>query len=363
MKKIRARFIEWYFDEFRYSDLYIKMIDMTEDSPYHREGNVANHTNMVVAHYLSATNYDNNNFLIGVLACAFHDTGKPDAVVYKNSEARGDYKAFPGHELASARKWEDYAVSNWSVFDDFGLSVYDIYTIGWMIENHLPWAIKKTDKRTNMILTIKELGIDPMFFELLSADTHGRISDDGPEKRQKVRDWIADFKSLMPHHDRLVTSSDDMPILYLPIGVSGTGKSTFRKTVDAEVHSLDDLRTEFYGDDYAEAFRLSTEDKTFNNRANARYMELIKSDKNVFVDNTNLSKKRRRGLIVEAQKRGYHIRADLFPVSLQTVIDRQDTRTDKSVPKEAVIRQYRSIQLPSFGEVHQVVVHDTNIAT
>jgi predicted kinase len=123
-------------------------------------------------------------------------------------------------------------------------------------------------------------------------------------------------------------------------------------------YSWDDLRHRWYDPvDYSNAFKLSTEDPEFNSKAQREFVNLIKSRKSVVVDNTNLSAKRRRFFVSTARQAGYRVVGVVFPVSLETVLNRQETRPDKSVPEEAVRRQYMSVSLPSYGEVDDVFIN------
>jgi predicted kinase len=149
--------------------------------------------------------------------------------------------------------------------------------------------------------------------------------------------------------------------VYVLIGCSGSGKSTFVKNNNVNngvVYSWDDLRHRWYDrTNYANAYKMSTEDKDFVGKAQREYVQLLKTGINtIYVDNTNLTKKRRRFFIDEGRRHGYYVVAVLFITDRQTVINRQKTRGDKCVPEDAVIRQYNSLQLPSFGEFDDIIV-------
>jgi predicted kinase len=376
----KARFIYWYFNEFQLTELYTRMTTMVEGSPWHRERNVATHTDMVVSQYISfAQDEWNYEDLLGAFACAFHDVGKPVSVQYKHSDARGDYKSFGGHELASARMWENWAVENWSTLTgDFQFVVFDIHRVGWIIEKHLPWAIKKADKLHNLALSGLELFSDegPIpFTNMVLADTYGRISDDYVEKRQKAHNWVEGFNDLVEGvlaAEAYRHSKKFQNIMYVLIGASGSGKTSFLNTRSAmaEVFSLDALRLEWYVGDkklpiaedaYSYAFEKACADKHFKSRANQHFMELVRGGNDIVVDNVNSSKKSRRWYITEARKRDYQIVAMTFPISLEEVLRRQHSRTDKTVPDEAVRRQYMSISTPDYGEFDEVMVMNTNL--
>jgi len=379
-KDLKSLFIRWYFNEFAELDpLHLEMGKIFENSPYHRERNVAVHTNMVVADYLSRTASKNDEKawvygdLYGAFACAFHDVGKPAARTEAYKPERGTYYRFGGHELISARLWEDWAVRNWLFLqEEFGLSADAIYRIGWLIENHLPWAVKKDEKLRTMALgAFNIIGTVDTFINVLKADSWGRISDDAEQKKANVNAWCESFINLyniVVNEYSHSYKNEDAPVLYLPIGASGTGKTTrfnelHKDNSDEILHfSLDTLRHELYDpNDYRNAFALSCEDSQFNNKANKVFINMVKTGKSVYVDNINVSKKRRAYYIREARRYGYNVEAILAPVDLQTVINRQSTRQDKWVPAEAVERQYMSLTLPSLGEVDNVVTYDNNL--
>ena len=371
----KSSFVAWYFNEFKFDPLFEIMDGMAEDSPWHRELSIGIHTNMVVTEYVGNVrgSWDlNHHRLLGAFAAAFHDVGKPGACQFKWKEERGDYKSFNGHEILSARLWEDWAVKNWTLLTErFNFDTKDIYRVGWLIEHHKPWDIKKTEKRTNMALTSIELGLENVFTHLLRSDTWGRLSDDAPEKRAKVGDWLDNFgyrvSQLMNGNYPLSDPDEatEKPVLVMPIGPSGCGKSTYRASDacpdEALSYSWDDLRVEWYSENYDEAYKLACEDKQFISKAHARFTELVKTGKDIYVDNTNTSAKRRRFFITEARRRGYYIAAILFPISIDTLMSRQQTRTDKKVPTQAVSQQFHNIQLPQYGEFDSVVVDDGNL--
>ena len=158
--------------------------------------------------------------------------------------------------------------------------------------------------------------------------------------------------------------SPNRPTLHVPVAPSGAGKTTLlrhlqAKKPDIQVFSLDLLRHEWYDpNNYAAAWQASTEDKEFANKANQRFMEMVSTKKDVFVDNTNLTPKRRRFYLDQARRHGYKTVAYLLPANLDTLIARQTTRKDKNVPADAVRQQYASLQTPTSGEFDEVITVD-----
>jgi predicted kinase len=382
---LRQKFIHWYYNEFHIDPLYLEMSEMSEDSPFHRERNIGVHTDMVVATYLThSPEYWSTNDFVGALAAAFHDIGKPNVMEIAYKKERGNYKKFNGHEVYSARLWEDWSIRNWNFLEDVSqqtfladnkLSVVDtisliIYATGWIIEHHLPWKIKKYEKLHRLALTSNALFNDAhIYTNVLIADAEGRLCND--DKNTESHKWCNDFNTFA-YRERIINNEypGNKPVLYMPIGASGVGKSTYVKSIlktlsNIKVYSWDDLRLEWYinneehrnlnmQDKYELAFKRQVEDKDFNDKANDRFIEFVSSGINIIVDNTNLSKKRRQFFVDAARKNGYWIKAILFPTMLQTVIDRQNSRTDKTVPDAVVKQQYLSLQLPQYGEVDEI---------
>lgn len=365
---MRSKFIKWFFNDFRLDELYLDMDMTSEESPWHRERTVGVHTDMVVSQYIARTPLVWSKVdLLGAFAAAFHDVGKPDAMQICYREDRGEYKRFAGHEQISARLWEDWAVRNWNILSGvFDFELMDIFRTGFIIEQHLPYGLKHRDKVINLMLTLLMYNIDEPFINHLMADTLGRISDDAREKLANTEEWISNFKNQLigvsEHSALYATRQENQPMMYVPIAASGSGKSTLLRSLGSiNVFSLDSMRLELYGEPYDNAFLQSTKDKHFRSQCNDRFRNTLRENKDVYLDNTNTSKKNRRFYITEARNRGYWIVAYLLPVDLQTAIGRQQTRDDKEVPEDAVRRQYMGIALPQIGEFDEIIVSANNL--
>lgn len=343
-----------------------------EASPWHREANVLVHTEMVVNEYIKLTDaavalcWSRSDFLGGV-ACVFHDIGKPAAKVEKYREDRGHYFAFHGHESISSRTFESYACDQ--LAGEF--TSEEIFKVCWMIEHHMPWDVADKTKRANLALTAKHLiGLD-VYTRALLADQRGRIADDAETKNKRADSWIEEFKYLADGLSDVEIPSEDDHIMYVLIGASGSGKSTIVSQAlelvpTMNVFSLDELRHRFYDnardhDGYRNAFEQSINDPTFNSRADSEFTRMVREKRHLVVDNTNVSVKRRGAYITQARRLGYKVVAVTMPISVDEVVRRQNTRDDKSVPEEAVRRQYASIQQPSLGEFDLIITSPHNL--
>ncbi len=363
MTDIRQKFIHWYYNEFQLDPLYVAMVSTVEDSPWHRERNVGVHTDMVVSQYLAtSTPFD----VRGAIGCAFHDVGKPPALVVKFKPERGNYNAFHGHEQVSARMWENWAVKNWNFLNtELGLETKDIYTIGWMIEHHVPWATKK-DAKLNAFATtaFKTLGHSSAWTDMLMADQTGRMSDDSHQRLEECSVWIADHVARRNEAEQRDVQCSEKTVFML-VGAPACGKSTYRKTLlnshpDAVIVSMDDLRLSWYSGSYDEAFIASTMDKSFGAKVDKFYIEVLRQYDTIVLDNTNTVAKSRNRWVAPAHARQFKIVAVLFPVDLKTVRARQSSR-DKFVPLNVVDGMYNRMQLPMYGDFDDVIVHDGNL--
>jgi predicted kinase len=361
-----AEFVGFY-EKFRMSDLWQNMQNTVENSPWHREENVAVHTQMIVDHYLRefAPLRTTKERVMTLLAILFHDTGKPDAEEVKESAERGTYRTYAGHEKISSRTFIDFAMTHADWFASLGMDTQDISNVAFMIEHHLPYGLKNVDKRTALktALAYRLESID-MFYDLLRSDAAGRISDGHAEKLANVENWITEFEQVQVKPG--VTRETPL-IAYILVGPSGSGKSTFIKPLrNPVVFSLDDCRLDFYDritDDpkqaYAEAWDFanankSAFDKYVDERWNAAKFEAARSHRPLVIDNTNLTRKARARWASELMtskahhfgsgENGWNVIGVTFYTSLRTLLQRRMSRGDKKVPLDTVIDMYNRVE-------------------
>ena len=397
--------IQWYNNSFKNNYYYHELSRTTEGSKFHRESSVAIHTDMVVMNILRLEGLDAKlttefSRITGLFAAAFHDVGKSSSMQAKHSDERGDYLSFAGHEQRSARLWEDFYMQGpeaTGITEElFGSDYVDntafMFAVGYMIEHHRPWGLKDTNKIDGMLLTLNSMGVIQDYFRLLIADNLGRITDDQQnlvESLKKVDVFESKYNELMkvyfppePKEESTLgllsyILADKMgslppkvierklPSVIIPIAPSGAGKSTLFKKLIAESseeilhHSMDDIRIETYGDDYAEAFERSKNDSNFASIVQADFIKKIKTGKSIYIDNTNLSRKRRRFYVDQANRNDYNVVAYLIPTTIKTLLERQKSRPDKFVPYKSVMQQYVSLSLPTLGlEFDEIIITD-----
>lgn len=361
------RFIAWYNNEFKQTPLYSMMEQNVENSPWHRERNTGIHTDMVVSQLLAslgkyATMASELKYC-ALFAAAFHDVGKPVVRREKFSEARGNYVAFGGHELMSARLWETWAISSRQMLlDEFGLTKWHIYMVGTMIEQHLLWQM--TPAQVGMMAKhFHGNGMFIPFMELCDADNNGRIS---LEHDENATDRFYQIPAGKTMQDVFSDPAPDTKYMVMLIGASGSGKSTIAASMEqgsnAVVYSWDRIRHQLFNPDgtksYDEVYADATaNDKLFASTQQTMWNDLLHQKPNVIlVDNTNISRKRRQHFLRSAQHAGYVTVAYMVLASLHEIIDRQQTRGDKCLAPGIVSAQYNSLQYPLYGEFDGIVV-------
>jgi len=369
MRDIKASFIELYFNELVLLPMFQAMRYTIENSPWHQESNVLVHTNMVVANYLRFAGAPDPLWILGAFAAAFHDVGKPPAEEHRIKDDGTSYRSYHGHEIMSARVWMDFACINRDMLArDFRIGAHEIWAIAWLIENHLPYKYKKDNRRKMIVHTnarVFNYGVactESVFTEMIMADQLGRICETGDEKIRAANEWNEDLFAECYAADISVNKGDDAPRLAMMIGPSSCGKSTFARENlgDYNVFSMDVIRHEMYGDDYFEAFQKSQDNKSeFSGACQREFMSYIRKGKNLVVDNTNLSRKRRNQYIHEAARQGYILEAYVFMTSLDDNTTMGLSRTDRLMSSRLIKEMYGKVSMPSYGEfdfIHPILV-------
>lgn len=363
-----------YYEAFKAGPLWAIMENTVENSPWHREANVAVHTDMVLKQY--QTRFMNTQTeteqLVAQIALLFHDTGKPEAeeTLEKKDGSGEKYRRYAGHEQHSAVSFQEEYVRCEKL--RALLTPKQARAVRWIIEHHLPYGMKDVQKRSALAkatfgaLNEAECSYQT-FFHCLRSDAAGRISDDHQTKLENVETWISEFEVLATAH----TASESTQTMVLLIGPSGSGKSTYVKArfnadTDAII-SMDTMKVEFYdatfqftdmsvSEKYDAAWDYANEKETlFKAFAMAKARDMVtKLPKHgtVFVDITNLSKKRRAPWLDLAKTKGGHrmkFEAVEFWNQFETLASRQKTRGDKSVPRSSVAQQVQAQTCAWFG--------------
>lgn len=140
--------------------------------------------------------------------------------------------------------------------------------------------------------------------------------------------------------------------LYIPIGISGQGKSTYSekiKDVDPGVCviSSDQIRKELFGKGYKYN---SKDNEIVFAVMNERTREKLMDGYSVYYDATNLEEKYRGQLIHEMLFYSNKIVGLYFPVDLELALRRNEDRESDYVPVSVIERMAKIIDRPKIKE-------------
>lgn len=354
-----------FYAEFKQGPQWAAMLATVEDSPWHREANVAVHTEMVIHQYLQKFAHQRSEVQnrLALIALLFHDVGKPtsEEVLVKKDGSGELYRRYAGHEQDSAIAFTEAYITSPALREL--LTPLEARAVRWIIEHHLPYGLKNANKRQGLLTGTYAVMKAAMpeealrlttFFDCLIADAVGRISDNHEQKLADVETWINEVLNEM----QVYRSQTDSPAMYLLVGPSGSGKSTWiAKHIKKgdEVISLDNFRMEFLANKnelppeyssasahYDHAWEVANADQPgFRSFCAARTKEIFNKPglKNLFIDNTNLSRKTRASWVEQATRAKMKIIGVEFWNTLDTLMARQEGRPDKTVPYNVVAQQ------------------------
>lgn len=138
-----------------------------------------------------------------------------------------------------------------------------------------------------------------------------------------------------------------MSILYMMVGIAGSGKSyaasVLAKDSNTHIVSSDVIRAELYG---------SEDDQSHNaevfEEVHRRVRSLLNEGANVVYDATNLSRKRRVGFLKQLPSDIYKV-AILVATDIKIILQ-QNMMRERQVPEDVIMSMYKRMQLPRMDE-------------
>ena len=146
---------------------------------------------------------------------------------------------------------------------------------------------------------------------------------------------------------------DNLPFLFVMIGLPGSGKSTFAESIEVEcpegkhkpiIHSSDSLRDELYGD-----ASIQKDNNALFQELHRRIREDLRNGKDVIYDATNIKKKLRRQFLTEMKTVSCYPVAICVMTPFETCCS-NNLKRDRQVPYEAIKRMYMNWQPPEYRE-------------
>ena len=134
-------------------------------------------------------------------------------------------------------------------------------------------------------------------------------------------------------------------VFYMMVGLPGSGKSTYAKTLKVPIVSSDSIRAELFGDENdqdhnAEVFT----------EVEKRIRNYLKNGESCTLDATNLSRKRRRNFLKTISN---YDDVEHVAILIATDIDlclKQNKQRDRVVPEDVIMRMFRHLSFPRIDE-------------
>lgn len=151
--------------------------------------------------------------------------------------------------------------------------------------------------------------------------------------------------------------TETQPSFLMLVGIAGAGKSTISKEImenrdDITYLSSDELRIELYGD---------VNDQDHNGQVfqemGKRAVQAIKDGKHVIYDATNISRKKRKGILQQLPK-DTSKQAFVVMTEYKTALEQNDER-ERTVDKYVIDRMYKNMQIPVYNEGWDKIIYHT----
>ena len=311
---------------------------ITNLSSYHLEGDVFSHTLMVAK--LSELLGTHKNVQ---LAALLHDIGKPDTREVDHDKKK---TMFYGH--AGVSFWKSIEILN-----KLKCSDKDKIEILSLISLHLDFMnIKNNEGRirhkfkNNQELLIK-------LAKLYYCDSNGRYSDDEHATREEINTII---------NTRVINEGSDKrgSTLTLLCGLPCSGKSTYIKesaTRNDVILNRDSIVIEVAGtDNFNDAWAKVDQEKV-NLLLEERFIKAVHERKNIIVDMTNMSRKRRNKFTCRVPQKDYNKKCIIFATELSEIKRRNIKRneeTNKLIPNKVYSDMMRGFSLPMYDDFDNI---------
>lgn len=285
-------------------DIFRRLKETKDNPKYHKEDNVFIHTKMV---FKEAQKYDRDIRI----AAIFHDYGKTF------------FETFPfiNHERISAFKSIKY-------LKQLNCDILRVFKI---IGYHDVYKYKSEDLPK---LFDYELASDLVKFT--ECDNLGRITDVYTHDEPTLDFYKFEAKQ-----------KSDKPTIYMMIGLPGSGKSTFAKTLELPIISRDELIEKCEGSNYSEKWNNANQeeiDKEFH-KLLVKQLELKQS---FIIDKTFLTKKSRRRFLNSYKIKDYKVKMIVMVRDFDECVKAR--QGEKYIDSKVLEKMLGLISLPTLDE-------------
>lgn len=338
--------VKWF--QLNYPKLVKSMQDCTHHydeenlNPYHLEGDVWSHTMMVMLEASKRLNGGKKHDAYMLILALLHDIGKP-VVARRNDEKKR--VNFYSHEPMSGFMCLPIL---YRIEKDFNISL-DKRMLIEVISIHTD-VFRLTEGQLTERL-VNNHTVASFLIKLAQCDGDGRFFEMGDRINTKLDIPVRE-------------ASKDKKVVVMNIGIPCSGKSTFTDGEDVkdlfengefEVLSRDDIVVKeglMLGcHTYNECFE-KVDHKRINSLFNLEQRKIVKSDKSVVIDMTNMGRKSRRSTL--SNFKNYKKVAVVHMTDLFNIYKRNDNREGKTIPQNVFKRMISSFQPPMYDEFDDI---------
>lgn len=362
----------------------LQLLEKCEQSPtWHKEGNVLNHTNMVLekAHELCQSIPNHNDRVSIYLGALLHDFGKPKTTFQKegrivayNHEQVGVTKAreflrkyFPqfgfarrewilslveyhGHpKKMMNEEWDDVRLKRFSL----EVNTEQVYNVE--VADFLGRIGESVHKSTGFLdifkQKCKELDIWDKYYEIPNVKHLSQFAYN-LARWEVLFHFESDTDELFLQKMETLSKKEPACELMITVGAPGSGKTSHIQKLYPHVKVISP-------DVERQRWLHNVNDQSKNDFIfNYCYRELSKTLKqrtNVIWDATNCTRKRRKQLIDTARRNGVMVSFLYFDLPLPILLERNEHR-EKKVPTDIVELFYNTLQSPKPYEYDCLLV-------
>lgn len=301
----------------QYKDLYLSMTNCEHSSPYHQEGSVWTHTEMVYNY--AVKNYPNNKVV--QLAALLHDIGKPSAM---RVDPRDNKTRFSGHEGISTFLARE-------VLDGYDLTYQEKVQVLNLISLHG--------------VNIEQLEY-PNLEVMRECDMKGRISS------KEIREY--------PRRQFLIKPKEPIHTVTLMTGLRGAGKSTYASQLNLPIISRDNVITSTFPDmTYNEAYTYMQDNKSQYMAVAFKFEKLLikaaKEQEDVVIDMTMLTLSSRRSMMAKFPKAKFKAIVVMPPLSITK--ERANSRPGKEISDRVYEHMLPTFTMPVKEEGFEEITY------
>lgn len=341
-------------------ELHFNNLKLTEqDNKWHMEGNVWNHTLLVIESAIELSkNFENNNDKkILIWAAALHDIGKPYCSTIEDDHIRSY-----GHSKIG------YHIIN-EILSKTDFPFNDKLMILNLVKYHGKpnWICKSNNSELDVIKISMDCRVD-LLYNLSIADFLGRKSEDLEDQLINIEIFADIAKGLGCYNKPYVFTSDIVKfnsivrknMFYTDIcfdntkskvimlcGLPGTGKDTYisKNYKNIPVISLDDIRKKY-------KLKPDAVGKVISD-AKELAKKYLRNGEDFIWNATNISKDIREGLITLFVTYNAYVTIEYLYTSYSNIIKRNSNRED-SVPTKIIDKMLSKLDIPLSIECHEV---------